>query len=385
MGEGPRAKAPPGCYWRGETLWARFKVAGVEHRQSLRTGNRAEAAKRRDALKKQAEEAAYYGGERRSWQSAVVAWADWIGTHVAAGTVKRYKASLRMVDPHLAPLDLHEIDRVKLLDIIASRRDDGATNATIRRDLSAVSSVLGYAEEQGWIEQNAAALFNRKRLKERREPITLPSEVDLAAVLAKLPPMLARMARFARATGMRSGEIAGLTVQAIDKRRRTAQLGKTKRGAGRAVWLSDEAMAEIEGAALNRPKGCAFVFWHGEGEPFRNLPSNFRRVVRGVARRAAQEKRPFREFRFHDLRHLYIVEQLRAGRSIAWLKDQVGHSTTDQTDAYARVFLSADEADAARGRGTRSGTGAAVSEGDGEKSEADQGGPVAQQDRAAVS
>ena len=56
----------------------------------------------------------------------------------------------------------------------------------------------------------------------------------------------------------------------------------------------------------------------------------------------------------------------------------------DSREALA-LFLSADEADAARGRGTKSGTGATVSGEKAGKSEEYQGGPVAQQDRAAVS
>jgi len=30
-------RAPPNCYWRGGLLWGRIKVAGQEHRWSLRT------------------------------------------------------------------------------------------------------------------------------------------------------------------------------------------------------------------------------------------------------------------------------------------------------------------------------------------------------------
>lgn len=356
MGEIKRAKAPPGCYWRGETLWARYKVAGVEHRQSLRTGNRAEALKRRESLKKEAEEAAHFGGEVRTWQEAVIEWSMWLPSHVAAGTAKRYHTSLRMVHDHLSSLHIHEITRAVLLDIINERREDGATNATIRRDLTAISSVLGYAEEQGWTEENAAAILSRKRLRERRDPITLPCAADYEAVLAKLSPMQARIARFALATGMRSGEITGLRTTDIKASRSVAHLGKTKRGPGRTVTLSADAMREIESAAAGRPPNCEWVFWHDAGEPYSNLASNFRRTVRQVAQKAAQKGTPFREFKFHDLRHWYIVRELQARRSIAWLKDQVGHSTTDQTDAYARVFLSVDEADSARGRGTKSGT-----------------------------
>jgi hypothetical protein len=45
----PRPKAPLGCYWRGNVLWAAAKVRGKRFAWTLRTSDPAIAIERRDA------------------------------------------------------------------------------------------------------------------------------------------------------------------------------------------------------------------------------------------------------------------------------------------------------------------------------------------------
>ena len=47
--------------------------------------------------------------------------------------------------------------------MVRERREKGATNATIKRDLTAVSSVLEHAIENDWIDENPT-LASRRRL-----------------------------------------------------------------------------------------------------------------------------------------------------------------------------------------------------------------------------
>jgi len=47
------------------------------------------------------------------------------------------------------------------------------TNATVRRDLVALSSVINYTIDQTWLETNPV-LARMKRIEERRDPIINP-------------------------------------------------------------------------------------------------------------------------------------------------------------------------------------------------------------------
>ena len=54
-------------------------------------------------------------------------------------------------------------------------------NATIKRDLTALSSVLSFCLQFDWIEHNVASQYDSSFIKERRDPVALPTlnEINL--------------------------------------------------------------------------------------------------------------------------------------------------------------------------------------------------------------
>lgn len=330
-----RRKAPPGCYWRGRILYGRIEIRGEEFRWSLRTGNAAIAAQRRKAEADKLVGGAHYGEHHKTYQEAVSAWAGWIADQVAASTAKRYAVSLRQLEPALLSLPLADIDGAKLSELISSRKAGGASVATIRRDLTALSSVLGYCETEGWRDDNPALNWLR-RMRERRDPITLPLEASIAAVLDRAPAMFAELVRAAELTGCRLSELTGARRQHLDHaRRQLTVIGKGNKL--RTIDLEPfGAYALI--AALPAYVGSPFLFWHDAGEPYRNASSRFRGFVREIA---ADDKN-FVPFRFHDLRHLHAVQWLKSGRNIYDLQIRLGHSSLKTTELYLK-FLTAEE------------------------------------------
>src|SRR5262245_35953819 len=89
-----------------------------------------------------------------------------------------------MVDPILGPLMLEQIDR-RIIAQIAARK--GPTNATRRRDLTAISQVLRAAVNWGWTERNTARDFDRSVIRERRDPVRLPTDRDIATLVGACP------------------------------------------------------------------------------------------------------------------------------------------------------------------------------------------------------
>lgn len=286
------------------------------------------------ALKKEIEDRVFYGeGEAVSWQQAVVAWDSWVRRQgKRPATIKRYIVSLTQLRPWLDDKDVQRIDHDLVRQIVRDRAKLGATNATIRRDLTAMASVLDAAIDEGWLQENPAHSYDRRRLKERRDPIVLPDAESIAAVLA-VGTRFVDMAALARETGMREEEIASLSHEQVDRRRMAISLVHTKGRRAREVPLTAAAMEIIDRQPqfLRSP----FVFWRGEGERFNNVGAQFYATVRRVAQKRAQQKQPFRRFRFHDLRHLFAVETLRSGRvSLYELQQILGHSSVKTTEGY---------------------------------------------------
>jgi integrase/recombinase XerD len=325
-----------GLYQRNGIYWARFKVRGHEYRASLRTRSEAVAERRLKALRQQIEDRAFFGAsDPVLWESAVVSWASaWLRLGIKPRTGARYAQSLICVRRWLDGKKVHEIDNAMLKEIVRERGKHGVTNATIRRDITAVSSVLGHCVDEGWIEENPAHMMDRSRFKERRLPIVPPRADSIAQVFAE-GSRFVDMAELSLETGMRQEEIAALEHDRIDRKRMSATLEETKGNAVREVTLTDKALAIID--RQPRHFRARWVFWHGNGERFRNVDSSFYALVKRVARKAAQAGRDFRRFRFHDLRHLFAVAYLRERRGTIYaLQQNLGHKSIKTTEEYLR-------------------------------------------------
>lgn len=336
---------PKNLYPRNGIWWARFKVNGVEYRESLRTRSERRAGQ---ILKDRIEEVkarAFFGIEGpKSWAEAVVSWNEHCTRDLSEGTLKRYRVSLRQLRAQLDGKLLIDIDLKFVRDLVKVRRGQGATNATIRRDLTAMSSVIEHAIDEDWMETNPTLPIRRKRLREKRDPIMLPQAPSIAQMLAASPDRFADAQEFARETGMREEEVFGLTHSRLDEKAGTISvIGKGNKL--RVIPYTRKAREIVK----HQPRyiNSDFVFWHDEGERWKSPGSRFTDIRRRVSRKAAQSGTPFQPYRFHDLRHLYAVTYLRERKgSLYDLKELLGHSSVKTTEIYLE-FLTPEEKKAA--------------------------------------
>ncbi len=318
-------------YQRGEarTWWLRYR--GV--RRSLQTSDVTLARQKRADVIRQIDRERL-GLPRYSWDDALGRWHEEVArTSLSRSTVVRYLSSLRMVYPILGPLYLDEIGKAVIARIAAR----APTNASRRRDLTAVSAVLHAAEGWGWVERNAARDYDRRRIRERRDPIVLPTDAEVDRFASKAPPMLAAMIRLLEHTGMRLEEAASLQWRQIDLARRTVTLERTKARKVRVVTLNDTALAALSGVL--RHTQSPWVFWYSQNDP--------RRYDKPAQRLAQLRKAAGVRWRTHDLRHLFAVRWLKAGGSIYRLKLELGHSSLAVTEIYL-AHLTPEEAERAR-------------------------------------
>ena len=326
-------------YRRGRIWWGRIQVAGAERRRSLRTASRAEARRRFEQWEKELKGAAHFAEHRMTWLSAVVRCMSEVFPHsLKPATLQRYKVSLGQLDDHFRHKYLDEITRRDVAAYVAKRAD--ASNATKRRDLTAASQVFEAAAGWGACEYNPFLDFNRKTIRERREPIQPPDPASVAMVVARLPGNLAAMVRFLDLTGCRQEEAAGLEWAQVDLQRGEILLTKTKTNRPRRITIDAAVVALL--SRLPRSLKSPVVFWHGNGERYRNVASRFRAIVSEVAESAQKSAQPFRRFRCHDLRHGYAVRELQDGRDIYDLSRHLGHRSVKTTEVYL-AYVRTDE------------------------------------------
>lgn len=315
-----------GAIWHG-----RIRVAGREHQSSLRTADRDQARRHLKAWARELREARF-SGAGHAWEEAVIRWDSEARAGLRPGTVKRYLVSVRQLTPFLTGRDLRSIDGPAIAAIVTRRRAAGASNATIRRDLTTLSRICAAAIGWGWLTENHARAYDRSLIRERRDPVVIPSAADLAALLAAAPPAFALLIRFLAATGMRQQEAAGLEWRDVSPDRREVTLTRTKTSRPRALRLTATARAIL--TAARRHPSSPYVFWHGPGQRYQRVAERFAAIARAVERAQARARRPFRRFRCHDLRHRFAVEALRAGWDIYTLSRYLGHASVKTTEIY---------------------------------------------------
>ena len=112
--------------------------------------------------------------------------------NVGPKTAQRYAVSLGKLEPFLDGLYLDEVDGAVVGEIIDGRIANAVSNATIKRDLVALSSVLKFAQARKWRPDNPAR-DHMALVKERHERIILPNPDDIRKVIAAAPGLMAAL------------------------------------------------------------------------------------------------------------------------------------------------------------------------------------------------
>jgi integrase/recombinase XerD len=338
-----RPKAPAGCFWKGNVIYGRTRIAGRLIRWSLETDDpKVAAARRKDgkgrliAIKR--------GDAVRSLHDVIEEWSsEWLIPNKGPKTAKRYLCSIGQLAPFLEGKALDDVDGKLIAEIIKARRLVGVTNATIKRDLVGLSSVFNFAIDQGWCESNPV-LPRMKRVEEKHEPIVLPAEADIDLVLSRAKGMMGDMMRVAIATGAREEELFLAEPSQIDHQRRQMRLiGKGRKGVKRhrVIDLNPFGGYDLIRALPPSPRDRV-LFWHSDGRQYRGFATQFWKLTKRTEAWASKHGIPFRRFRFHDLRHLHAVNWLKAGRSIYDLQRRLGHASIKTTEEYCK-FLTPEE------------------------------------------
>lgn len=359
MRDDNRGDTPDNIYWRNGVAYGRVEIAGREHRRSLRTTDPQEAARRVADWIEELKAAAGLIERPMTWMDAAVRYIE----EVAPGAVKpdvltRYQCSLKQVHPWLGQMEIRKITRRTIADMVGGRKRSGVTNATINRDLTAVSRVMAACVAWEWRDDNPVDAFDRGSMtRERRDPVVLPPEEHIQAMINAASPMVGLMIQIYRFTGMREKEVSTLEWDQVEMtgHRMAINLIKTKTDRPRSIPLDDIETAQAVKILRSTPRYLRTktgreaermwgdpVFWHDGGEPYLTVSSLFGAVRRRVNTERAKTGRDQITFRLHDLRHLFAVTYLRRGGNIYRLQKILGHASIKTTELYL-AYLTPDE------------------------------------------
>jgi len=203
--------------------------------------------------------------------------------------------------------------------------------ASVVRYLAVLSHAFTVAvKEWGWIEHNPVLKVTKPT--EPRGRVRFLSEQERNALLTACRessnPWLYTCVVVALSTGMRKGELMGLTWQDVDLQAGRIVLQETKNNERCVVPLTGPALALLKDHAKVRRIDTDLLFPGHRG----TAPIDLRTPWETALKRAGIE-----DFRWHDLRHSTASYLAMNGASIAEIAEVLGHKTLNMVKRYAHL------------------------------------------------
>ena len=206
------------------------------------------------------------------------------------------------------------------------RRKQTAKPATANREFSLFRHMLSKAVDWGYLKDNPA-----KRVKPFKEPpgrIRFLSQDECERLLdaCKCTEGLYEIVLTALETGMRKGELMGLTWDNVDFDRKEIKLFKTKNNETRVIPIAEDLLPVLSG--LKAKSLSLLVFARPNGTPYGDPHHRFERVCRLTG---------IENFRFHDLRHTFASYLAMAGHSAFTIQRLTGHKSIAMAQRYTHL------------------------------------------------
>jgi site-specific recombinase XerD len=134
--------------------------------------------------------------------------------------------------------------------------------------------------------------------------------------------------------GLRVEEVAGLTLSALDLRRRRLIVHNGKGGKDRVVYISDDAFFALKQYLQMRPRTKAKKIFLVEKGTFKGKGIS----VRGIQKRMEYYAKKTRlKISCHHLRHTMATQMLNADAELSTIQDLLGHNWITTTQRYCTV------------------------------------------------
>ena len=284
---------------------------------------------------------------------------DYLG-NVKAGTVANYT---RHVNNHIIPalgaMKLSALQPPQIQQLYNALQDKGLSAKTIKNLHGCIHKALDVAVRIGYLKTNPSeACILPRIVKKEIRPLDTPEISDfLSAIKGHKYETLFKVDVF---TGLRSGEILGLTWDCVDFDAGTLYIckqltpprmkgqkyafGTPKNDKARTIRPAPYVMQVLKEHKIRQleQRLQAGAAWDDGGFPNLVFTNEFGRHLTqsGVWKMLQKALRDsnIENLRFHDLRHTYAVTSIHSGDDIKTVQENLGHHTAAFTlDQYGHV------------------------------------------------
>jgi integrase len=267
----------------------------------------------------------------RTLRSAAETWRK-SRVDVADGTATTHLVNIGRILPVLGDKEVSAIDVADVSSLVAALHEKGLARETIRKTKATLAMVLDFAG----VTPNPARDRSVKLPREELEELTPPTAAHLEAVLRMLPRAYRLPTLVLDATGMRVGELEGMTWSEIDEPDNRWRVRRSVSKTSRPRWvpLGDfphSSLAVFDAVMALVPREdrdtAAQVFAGFDADAYRTA------LARACKAAAVPAFSP------HDLRHRRCTLWHLGGIPVALAAAWAGHSPQEHLKTYAHATL----------------------------------------------
>jgi len=322
-------------YKRGETWWIQYGFRGQDYRESSKSTKKADATA---LLRQRLAEMA--SGKVMGPQEERVMFQDLMDLVLTDYRKKRRKSlrrlelSIKHLQGYFGDLPALAITTERVNAYILARRDAGASDSTVQKELAAL--------KRGFKLAVSGRVLTTQPYIEVPEPKNVRkgffTRGDVESLAKELPEYLRPVLWFGFLTGWRKGEVLSLQWNQVDLQAGEIRLdpGTTKNDEGRTIpyGVHPDLKALIQEQrertrTVEKETGTVILWvFHRDGREIRHIDG---------AWRSACKRAGLTGWMFHDLRRSAVREMERAGVSRSVAMSFTGHKTEAVYRRYAIV------------------------------------------------
>ncbi len=262
-----------------------------------------------------------------------------IGAGRAHATVIAYSKDVEQVLEFLA-----ERNKTKVTDIVSDDIEDFKellkkqryTGKSISRKINSIKSFFRYLITQGVLAENPADVITHPKYDQVPPRVLSKLEYRALRDACRSDVRIYGIVEILLQTGMRISELSSLQVNEVDMDHNVIFIQAQNSREARKVPLNAAAKSALSEYMKVRPRAREkTLFLTKTCRPF--LVRNIRTAIDRYFRLAG-----IKDGKVNDLRHTFIIEQLKAGTPLVYVSQLVGHKRITTTEKYLKLIDTPD-------------------------------------------
>ena len=346
-------------YWEARFTTGFDPSTGKQKQRSITGKTQKEVAQKLRELTAEIDRGIYHEPNKLTLSQWLDIWLRDYLNGVKPRTAESYRCQIENhIRPNLGKIKLEALSTPDIQRFYNSMTENGLAAKTVIITHGVLHKALQQAVAIGYLRFNPSDACTLPR-SERKELKPLDDDAINAFLTAVKGHPHETVFLVTLFTGMRQGEVLGLTWECVDldnssllinkqlqkamnaEGKRVYSIISTKNSKGRKITLAPTVVSLLrrQRAVQTEWKQAAGLAWQESGLVFTNelgehLTHNtvyleYKKIVRTIGRPDA---------RFHDLRHSYAVAAIKSGDDIKTVQGNLGHATASFTlDVYGHV------------------------------------------------